>query len=199
MAKHKKQKQPTPKTSFQHKQLATKSNAPTDHQQCYRSGNAPAHEKWQCPAKDVTCNTCGERGHYNKVCNTPLFLGSVDVGTYPWYTDLTIRSHKVRFKIDTGADVSAIPAQTYYTITDRVSHLTETDRPLFGPGGTPLSVIGKYTESKGKGKEVIQEDVYVIKDLNKGLLSRPASVKFNLPFGKASAPEHFQWRMSMIS
>lgn len=101
-------------------------------------------------------------------------------GTDPWYTDLTIRSHKVRFKTDTGADVSAIPAQIYYTIADRDPHLIETDRPLFGPGGTPLSVIGKHTESLCKGEQVIQEDVYVIKDLNIALLSRPASVKLYL-------------------
>lgn len=57
MAKHKKQKQPTPKTSLQHKHLATKSKAPTDRQKCYRCGKAPAHGKWQCPAKGVTCHT----------------------------------------------------------------------------------------------------------------------------------------------
>lgn len=196
MAKHRKQKQPTPKTSFQHKNLATKSKASTDRQQCYRCGKTPAHGKWQCPAKEVTCHTCGKKGHYSKVCksakavhvvesstvcrDTPLFLGSVDAGTDPWFTDLTIRSHKVRFKIDTGADVSAIPAHTYYTIADTDSHLTDTDRSLFGPGGTPLSVIGKYTESLCKGQQVIQEDVYVIRDLNTALLSRPASVKLNL-------------------
>ena len=115
-AKHKKQKQHTPKTTFQHKSPATKSKAPTDCQQCYRCGKAPAHRKWQCPAKEVTCHTCGKKGHYSKVCKSakavhvvetstgcseaPLFLGSVDAGSEPWYTDLTIRSHKVRFKME---------------------------------------------------------------------------------------------------
>lgn len=36
-----------------------------------------------------------------------FLLGSVDAGSDPWYADLsTIRNHKVRFKIETVADIS---------------------------------------------------------------------------------------------
>ena len=44
------------------------------------------------------------------------------------------------------------------------------------------SIVGKYTEAQCRGEQVIQEDVYVIKDLHIALLSRPASVKLNLIF-----------------
>lgn len=114
-------------------------------------------------------------------CNdTPMFLGSVDTGSDPWYADLTIRNHKVRFKIDTGADVSVIPVQMYYCINQNETDLCKPDRPLFGPGGTPLNVLSMCRETLCKGEREILENVYVVKDLHIALLSRPASVKLNL-------------------
>ncbi|KAF7646500.1 hypothetical protein LDENG_00187310 [Lucifuga dentata] len=104
----------------------------------------------------------------------------VDAGTDPWYADLTIRNHKDRFKTDTGADVSVLPAQTFYTVAEENTYLAKSDRPLYGLGGTPLNVLGMYKKSLCKGEHVIQEGVYVIKDLHIALLSRPASIKLNL-------------------
>lgn len=190
---HPKQQYPKYKSPTQPK-FTTKSKTPNE-KSCYRCGKTPAHAKVQCPAKDVTCHTCGKRGHFSKVCksvksvhvietekynDTPMFLGSVDAGSDPWYADLTIRNHKVRFKIDTGADVSVIPAQMYYSIKQNVTELRKPDRPLFGPGGTPLKVLGMCRETLCKGEEEIEENVYVIEDLHIALLSRPASVKLNL-------------------
>ncbi|XP_054871220.1 uncharacterized protein K02A2.6-like [Amphiprion ocellaris] len=185
-------KKPAFKSPGQPKQV-TKTKT-TNEKSCYRCGKTPAHGKGQCPAKDVTCRSCGKRGHYSKVCKsvksvhvietekcvTPMFLGSVDAGSDPWYADLMIRNHKVRFKIDTGADVSVIPAQMYYCINQNETGLCKPNRPLFGPGGTPLNVLGMSKETLCKGEQEIQEDMYVIKDLHIALLSRPASVKLNL-------------------
>lgn len=128
----------------------------------------PAHGKGQRPAKDVTCHTCGKRGHYSKVCKSvkfvlmiepeksngiPVFLGSVHAGSDPWYADLTVRKHKVRFKIDTGADVSVIPAHVYYCINQHVTELCKPDRPLFGPVGTLLDVLGMCKETLCKSEQ----------------------------------------------
>lgn len=55
----------------------------------------------------------------SKNYDIPLSLGSD-----PWYADL-IRNHKVRFKIDTGADVSVIPAQTHYYGEKHTFNLTD--------------------------------------------------------------------------
>lgn len=142
-------------------------------------------------------HVCGKKGHYSKVCkstktvhvvemdsneNAPLFLGLVDAGLDPWFADLTIRNHKVRFKIDTGVDVSVIPAETYYRIGKSNTQLAKPDRPLFGPGRGPLSVLGIYSESLCRGEHVMQEDVYVVNDLKLALLSRPAIVKLKLVY-----------------
>lgn len=80
-------------------------------------------------------------------CNeTPMFLGSVDAGLDPWYAHLIIRNYKVIFKIDTGDDVFVIPAQMYFCINQNETELRKPDRPMFGPGGTPLNVLGMCKE-----------------------------------------------------
>lgn len=96
--------------------------------------------------------------------------------------DIVIRNQKVRFKIDTGADVSVIPHQTYKNIikSDTVCSLTQTEKPLFGPGGSPLTVIGVAKESLKKGDRTVQEDLYVVHDLYTPLLGRPAITKLEL-------------------
>ena len=37
-------------------------------QNCYCCGATPAHPK--CPAKDVVCQNCGNKGHYQKCCKS---------------------------------------------------------------------------------------------------------------------------------
>lgn len=51
-----------------------------------------------------------------KFNDKPVFLVSVHADSGPWYADLMIINPKVRFKIDTGPDVSVTPAQIYYCI-----------------------------------------------------------------------------------
>ncbi len=73
--------------------------------------------------------TRGKKGHYGKVRksgktvstieagqdddSSAYFLGSVDSGEDPWFTELSIGNHKVPSKIDTGADVTVISEQMY--------------------------------------------------------------------------------------
>ncbi len=58
--------------------------------------------------------------------------------------------------------------------------LENADKPLLGPGGSPLSVIGISHESLSKVELTEQEEVYVVKDLHTVLLGRPAILKLNL-------------------
>lgn len=108
---------------------------------------------------------------------TPFFRGTVDTGEDPWFTELSVRRHKVTFKIDTGADVAVISESTFKDITDGRHTLRKSDRPLIGPGGTLLQVLDVYPESISKGKHTIQENVYVVRDLYTALISRSANVK----------------------
>ena len=46
-----------------------------------------------------------------------FFLGAVDGRKNPWTVQLQVRQKEVCFKIDTGADVIALPAKVYHDIT----------------------------------------------------------------------------------
>ncbi len=128
--------------------------------QCGRCGDLRWHSLQQCPAREVICNNCRKKGHYARVCKTKrmcemhvatvvedtgeevAFLGSlsVDANGSPWMTDIHVENLNARFKIDTGADVTAIPEMLYNQ--GQFSRLERPTRVLLGPGGTRLDVKG---------------------------------------------------------
>ena len=136
---------------------------------CYRCGKMPLHRQSECPATDAVCHNCGKKGHYGKVCRSSatslnavttegeesFFLGAVDTGKEPWTVQLQVRQKNVCFKIDTGADVTALPAKVYHDLTGGhdVRHLAVPTRPLVGPGGNVLSVLGVARETLRRGKK----------------------------------------------
>ena len=150
------------------------------------------HAKFQCQAKTADCYNCGKRGHYGKVCKSTksvsavteddnIFLGTVDAGEQAWTVDLQVRHTNVRFKIDTGANVTVIPEQVYRQICRGTAYnLTPGKKALFGPGRVPLSVVGVAREVLKSGDKRTTEDIYVVKHLNTALLSRPASVSLRV-------------------
>lgn len=163
---------------------------------CYRCGKTPVHGKAGCPATDAVCHSCGKKGHYSKVCRNSatslnavtveeedsFFLGAVDAGKDPWTVQLQVRDKKVCFKIDTGADVTALPAEVYGDIAGGldVTRLGASTRPLFGPGGNVLNVLGVARETLRRGEKMAEEDIYVVKDLHTALLGRPAIQQLQL-------------------
>ena len=77
------------------------------------------------PEKDVTCHKCHRKGHYKEQCLSKIvavlhtedsentlesaFLGVLSTdGKAPWMVKLQISGCTVEFKIDTGAEVTAI-------------------------------------------------------------------------------------------
>ena len=114
-----------------------------------------------------------------------LFLGEVNVTcSKPWTVDLTLGNSScedVRFKVDTGADVTAIPEKTFRSIfSDSV--LQPADRVLYGPGRTKLETCGQFTtalhlDSNRNGRanhRQSRQQIYVVKNLTQALLGRPA-------------------------
>ena len=84
--------------------------------------------------------------------------------------------HKTLFKIDTGADVTAVP-KTLYT-KGRFSCLERATLILKGPGRSPLGVEGKFTTTIKRGDKSTKEDIYVVDGLSPSLLSRRAATAF---------------------
>lgn len=176
------------------KQIKDKHDTQGAGQSCQRCGKTPFHAKFSCPAKNADYHNCGKRGHYSKVCKSnkcvsavsedtveDIFLGTIDAGKQAWTVYIMIRDTNVKFKIDTGADVTVIPERVYRQICGGASSsLTPGNKALFGPGHTPLSVVGVAREVLHCGDKHTTEDVYIVKHLNTALLSRPASVNLRL-------------------
>jgi len=108
---------------------------------------------------DVICHKCAKKGHYPSMCRTKKaaveqleaetddqFLGTLDVGTSVtnlWEVTLLLNGLPVLFKINMGADVSAI-SQTTFKHLQGVS-LTSLNCRLSGPGQHYLQVFGQFT------------------------------------------------------
>ncbi|XP_048759371.2 uncharacterized protein K02A2.6-like [Ostrea edulis] len=160
---------------------------------CGRCGNSTAHPRDKCPARDAKCHKCGIKGHFAKACRkaniaevdrspgdrSEWFLGSVDSKRGdPWMTNIKIRGHTVKFKIDTGADVTVIPESEYKQI--KGIKLLHVNRSLHGPGNTKLNVLGKFLcELESKSVFSVQE-IYVVRGLSQALLGRPAIIALHI-------------------
>ena len=93
----------------------------SNRQQCTRCGKEP-HSRDKCPAKDAVCNRCHKKGHYGALCLSKrivvdstaeldtAFLDSTTATDKEtaWFTDIDVGDQLVRFKMDTGAEVTAI-------------------------------------------------------------------------------------------
>lgn len=134
---------------------------------CGKCGKSPSHPVTQCPARSAECRNCGKWGHSGKVCRNKsvnvvvedvdgLFLGTLASGEDSWMADIGIRGSTVFFKIDTGADVTAISEQVYKSVMRRDGAL---EKPLYGPGGVKLTVLGSTTETLSYKEREIKEKI----------------------------------------
>ncbi|KAL3978677.1 hypothetical protein ACER0C_019739 [Sarotherodon galilaeus] len=108
------------------------------------------------------------------------FLGSLSAETKesPWVTEINVDKCNTLFKIDTGADVTAVP-ETFYT-QHQLGRLDKPKRVLQGPGGTRLKVKGMFTATLSKNNHKTKEDIYVVQGLCTPLLSGHAAVALQL-------------------
>ena len=91
----------------------------------------------------------------------------------PWTTNLELNGRNIEFKIDTGADVTVISEQEYLSKQD--GPLTQTNRVLSGPSQQQrLDVCGQFLGNLSNQFQSTQQEIYVIRDLRKALLGRPA-------------------------
>ena len=98
---------------------------------CTRCGKAK-HLRDKCPARKAKCFKCQKLGHFSSLCQskqvsamtdlsqqTPLeddedpFLGAVTSNlSTQWNATITVNNKQARFKLDTGAEVTAISETT---------------------------------------------------------------------------------------
>lgn len=156
---------------------------------CGKCGGQSFHEKSNCPASTSKCHSCGKKGHWQKMCykktlrevttekNEPLLerwsLGALKEGSSAsaWRKELSVNGKPITFKIDTGADVNAVPLRA---VRD-VSAVRPTAVKLYGAGGQPLEVLGKVQATLSCGNNSVRDEMYVIQGLEEPLLGRRAS------------------------
>ena len=172
---------------------------PTDrsHAQCRRCGYSHSTEA-RCPALGQTCRQCHKKNHFKRMCRTDIHeivrpttdseeeqayvIDSVnreDDSTKPWTVNLTVKKTVVKFKIDTGADISVMSEQTFNQLKIRPK-LFSTKTVLTSPGGK-LNVCGEfYAHTSYKGRRYKFRVVVVANRVGSNLLSRSAAVKMGL-------------------
>ena len=154
---------------------------------CIRCGKNP-HPRDACPAKDVICNKCQKKGHFAARCLTKavhnveqdsptldsFYLDTIENSqdTNFWTTDVDVNNVTITFKVDTGAEVTAISEETLKVLGSPVT--TTPTKKLCGPNGQPLSLIGSLTVTMSQKQHECQQDIFVVQHLKHNLLGLPA-------------------------
>lgn len=164
---------------------------------CYFCGGSTYHRRSQCPASKSKCTQCSRVGHWGNVCkqkkinavvesNTAdkddenengssddtFFINSVDKITQEtsWIRSIKINNRNpVKFKIDTGADVTVLPPEIAASFDIRPSKAT-----LFGPNNTRMDVLGDFDAMLSYKNQSSIQRIYVVRNLQQPLLGRPA-------------------------
>ena len=159
---------------------------------CTRCGKSP-HSRDKCPAQESLCSKCHRKGHYSNQCmsktvapltaqtnseNTAYLDTMGDSQQDTWSVKIHIGLQEATFKIDTGAEVTAISEKLYKSL--RSPTLQKPCKILKGPGQHPLQVVGQFQEMLHHGQNSSLQNIYVIKDLKSNLLGLPAITALNL-------------------
>ena len=163
---------------------------PPTAKKCMRCGKE-SHPREQCPAKDAECHRCKRKGHYGAVCRSKTvtgameaedvaFLDNVSPGKQEtiWLATVDLNGKQTPFKLDTGAEVTAISDGTHERLGKPT--LDRTDKLLYGPSRQLLQVLGMFTGTFNHKGIQTQQPVYVVKSLRRNLLGLPAITSLKL-------------------
>ena len=164
-------------------------------QLCTRCGKGPHPAGARCPARSANCHRCNRKGHYESQCfsktvasaseltesvtEEPIFLGAIsEEQNSPWQISILVENKPVQFKLDTGAQVTAITERTYSTLG--ASSLKKPSKILYGPARQRLDTIGQFTTRLHHGTKVAKQTVFVVRGLQQNLLGLPAITELQL-------------------
>ena len=172
-----------PQTSH-HQPIPQKSN-----RKCFRCGRS-SHPHAECPASQAVCHKCKKKGHFSSVCQSKsvgtvseepenCYLNTVyTTGEKSWTSYIRINGQTKPFKLDTGAEVTAISPETFRSIQG--AKLSQPNKTLCGPDRKPLKVLGTAEVKLSIGEVSCKQHVYVLQKLKSNLLGLPAIVALKL-------------------
>ena len=139
----------------------------------------PRHKEGEkCPAWGKACSLCSKRNHFRRKCRSktvheavvypevdsggPYFLGAVDCidNTKAWFVTLPVCGGNVKFKIDTGADISTI-SPGMYSMLPNTPVLTPAVGRIISLGGD-ISCNGTFTASSEYKNTLYRYQVAVV-------------------------------------
>ena len=154
---------------------------------CFFCGGDP-HPRQKCPAQNSICFACQKQGHHASVCRSKqveqiqVHSKDEEEGLFvdiigkcldkAWFAHILLCKHSICFKLDTGAEVTAISQETYQQLG--ATPLNRPSKVLYGAGNQPLDVIGQFTGILSHKELHSQQIIFVIKNLKTNLLGLPA-------------------------
>ncbi|XP_064468421.1 uncharacterized protein K02A2.6-like [Ornithodoros turicata] len=121
------------------------------------------------------------RGPTPKTVLEEVFLGTISnksPTTDPWFITARVQETDIRFKVDTGADVTAIPASALPP--KDLSCVTRPTKVLYGPGRSKIDTVGQLKVDITWNGRTTRQDVFVVRHLQHTLLGRPAIQSLNV-------------------
>ena len=167
-------------------------------QQCTRCGWERHAPGVRCPASKAICHKCNRVGHFSAKCfSKGAAMNDVDgldelsqgmdsayLSTLTtkqkraWFCNIQIGNWSLPFKVDTGAEVTAITESVYKDLTK--IHLQKASKILHGPANQSLQVVGQFTTKLVYGLRSTEQIVFVVRGLKNNLLGLPAITALQL-------------------
>ncbi len=93
---------------------------------------------------------------------TPATLGNA------WFTRIQLNEQETLFKMDTGAEVTAISTATHQQLGKPTLHAP--DKGQYGPSRRPLQVVGQFLGKFAHKGKLSHHQVFVVQGLKTNLL-----------------------------
>ncbi|UYV66874.1 K02A2.6-like [Cordylochernes scorpioides] len=176
---------------------------------CPKCGGFTHREGQACRAEGQKCNLCSKTGHFANCCPDKQaktaevkavseldeeigFLLEVsavedssnldndeDECRRRWTAEIQVNGKKVKFKLDSQADVTCVPLCLFKKIMGQ-QRLVESDINIRAAEFSELQTVGMFISTLRNGNYEIKEKIYVIRRLSEPLLSRRACELLNL-------------------
>ncbi|UYV78474.1 hypothetical protein LAZ67_16001621 [Cordylochernes scorpioides] len=176
---------------------------------CPKCGGFTHREGQACRAEGQRCNLCSKTGHFANCCPDKQaktaevkavseldeeigFLLEVsavedssnldedeDECRRRWTAEIQVNWKKVKFKLDSQADVTCVPLCLFKKIMGQ-QRLVESDINIRAAEFSELQTVGMFISTLRNGNYEIKEKIYVIRRLSEPLLSRRACELLNL-------------------
>jgi len=163
---------------------------------CRQCGQG-SHPRQSCTARDATCLRCNRRGHFSSQCLSstatehPRGLNEIitEESLHPtydrylytvnstesnsWEITIEIQSKPITFKVDIGAEVTAVSTSTWKYL-NLETQLRKPDICLYGPDRSQFKVLGMLPVSLCYRDNSCTETIYITDELMNNLLGLPA-------------------------